>query len=285
MRSALIVALLCVLTACSDAGEGRDDRPDPCSLLSPEDASRIVGVSYARAGEALGACFYQRPVTDLAFALSLKVYDEQSYDEVLGEAEEDDQRPEEVEVAGADRAVVLHGQHRGVLAERDDVAYGVTLAADQSIAVRLLSRALGGEEDLVARPVDSPCRTLTPADLDALLDAAAEVTKRRNGEAALKSCTWRVGTGEDRRTLEVAVASGRGPATDWWRENFFVGPDVDPEPVDVAGADEALLVIGARKAGAGLAVSRDRLSWAVAVSGDAKGAARVAMLVADALLR
>lgn len=271
---ALVSGLLVLATACAASqDDDADDDRDPCRLLSVGDASRIVGVEYVASSEQLHACFYQRPVTDFAFTLSVIEYDE-GYDEVLADAEDIGYEPVPVTVGGADRAVALTGEHRSVLAEKDGVAYEVSLNGAVATSRRLMGVVLGGRDTAPSpEPVAGPCRVL----------GVEPRVKPGATDVAFKSCSWRV----DGRQIEVAVARGRGPVGEFWDENLFVGGDPEDAPagVRVPGADAALLASGPGKQGVGVALARGSLSWVVTVTGRARDVRPMALELAAALAR
>lgn len=270
----VVVLLASACAAGSDDAEGAD----PCRLLSIEDASRIVGVGYTGSDDLGDACFYGRPGTDQAFTLRLIAYQD-DYDQVLSDARELGYKPGPVEIPGADRAVALVGPHRGVLAEREGDAFEVTLDGDVATASRLMAVVLGGDPGPGPKAVVSPCDALSLGELARLL--GQEPRARAGAEdVALKSCTWRAAG----REVVVATGRGRGPASEFWRENLFVAEGVSPDEVRLPRADEALLVTGRGSREAGLAVSAGDLSYVVNVRGRTRDARTVALRIATALL-
>ncbi|MDZ5621860.1 hypothetical protein SFC88_13520 [Nocardioides sp. HM23] len=244
------------LSACSGddgSASGGTDDPEPiddvCALLPPEDATRIVGASYLRAREPapdlpFRLCSYRQSEDEAPFTLTVSA-GEGDLDQVVRGLEmygEVSEQP--IDVPGADDAVVLSTDDgdlaiEQVAAEADGNAYVVTFGGSTEVAVRLLSATLGEDAvDHSGAPVPDVC-VLDP-QVTSVLGRRAE-REAGPAEEAWSSCSWETGTGT---SATLSTARDAGDLDRYLAEHGYVPEGVTPQPIQVPGADAALLVRG-----------------------------------------
>jgi|GEM_PF-4803466 len=263
MRSivAACAAALFVLAGCSegadgsdgsdgDGGSGADRRPpeDLCTLLPVEDASRIVGVTYADASEpesgVVSWCSYEQATIEGPFTLTVTA-ESGSIDQVarglelVGEVTE-----EPVDVPGADDAVALATNDgdvsvEQVAAEAGGVVYVVTFGGSTSVATQLMTAVVGEADvpDNASDPVPDAC-DLDLAAARRIIGTAVE-PQPEGSEPAWSSCAWGTSTGTD---VTLSIARGAGGLDRYVVEHAYTPDGVTPEEIAVDGADDARLV-------------------------------------------
>lgn len=277
MRStvpALLLALALAITACGEddkepSSKGNDG-PDPCSLLTIEDASTIVGITYGKtvgpenSQSGVNACVYQQQPTTMPFRLVVSGGQEATLEALIknGDAaagSEAEQEP--VEVAGADEATLLTWRSpqfaaSAVVAVADGKGYSVMFNGDRARAVHLMSRVLG--EPVVAAagaPLDKPCQGPDAKAASKIL--GEQVTAKATASyPAATLCEYAGGTAS---SLAASLVSSRGAGSDldqYWAENVIVLDEkAKPREIDVPGADTARLVHEPGAAGTATAVA------------------------------
>jgi hypothetical protein len=281
MRStvpAALLALALVLTACgedekepsSQAGEG----PDPCSFLTIEDASTIVGITYGKtigpnedSPAYLNACTYQQQPTAMPFRLVVSGGQESTLDAMVkvgNAAAGSEAEREKLEVPGADEATLLtwlqpNFAATAVYAVADGRGYSVMFNGDRATAVHLMSRILGEPAVPAAgAPLDKACQTPNAKDAGRILGQQVTGTVTASYPAAT-ICEYAAG----KASLSASLVSSRGAGSDldqYWAENVIVlDQTAKPRDIDVPGADTARLV---REAGDAATTT------AVAIKGD-----------------
>lgn len=248
----LVLALAgCGGSGGSDDDDGADPRPtdDPCSLLSVEDASRIVGVTYAKQseleqGELGSLCSYAQAVDEAPFALTVSS-DASSIDQVvtgLGYVGEVTEEP--IDVPGADEALVVSTNDGNisieqVVAESEGNVYVVTFGGSSTVAAQLAAAVIGEDvPDHAGDPVPDACG-VDPAAVESALDAPAEPTSLGH-EPAWSACDWETGIGA---SFTLTIARDAGDLERYVVEHSYVPSGVEPEEITVDGADTALVVV------------------------------------------
>lgn len=259
MRSivAACAAAVLVLAGCTDGSDGSDDdsgadrRPpeDLCTLLSVEDASRIVGVTYADASEPEGVegvswCSYKQASIEGPFTLTVTAESGSIAQaarglELVGEVTE-----EPVDVPGADDAAALSTNDgdisvEQVAAEVGGMVYVVTFGGSTGVATQLMT-AIVGEEDVpdnASDPVPDVCE-LDLAATERALGTAVE-PELVGTESAWSSCTWDTGTGTD---VTLSVARDAGGLDRYLVEHAYLPDGASAGEISVDGADDARLV-------------------------------------------
>jgi len=264
MRStvpAALLALALVLTACgedekepsSQAGEG----PDPCSFLTIEDASTIVGITYGKtigpnedSPAYLNACTYQQQPTAMPFRLVVSGGQESTLDAMVkvgNAAAGSEAEREKLEVPGADEAPLLtwlqpNFAATAVYAVADGRGYSVMFNGDRATAVHLMSRILGEPAVPAAgAPLDKACQTPNAKDAGRILGQQVTGTVTASYPSAT-ICEYAAG----QASLSASLVSSRGAGSDldqYWAENVIVlDQTAKPRDIDVPGADTARLV-------------------------------------------
>lgn len=259
---ALLLAFALVLTACgeddkepsSEASEG----PDPCSFLTIQDASTIVGITYGKTvgpeeGDPayLNACTYQQQPVTMPFRLVVSGGQEATLDAMVkvgNAAAGSEAEQEELEVPGADEATLLtwlqpNFAATAVYAVADGRGYSVMFNGDRAIAVHLMSRILGEPaEPAAGAPLDKPCQAPDAAAASKILGELVTAKVAANYPAAT-ICEY---AGGDASSLSASLVSSRGAGSDmdqYWAENVIVlDQKAKPRDIDVPGADAARLV-------------------------------------------
>jgi hypothetical protein len=260
--SATLLALALVLTACGsdskDDSDGGADAPDPCSFLTIEDASTIVGITYGKTvgpeeGDPgyLNACTYQQQPVTMPFRLVVSGGDEATLDAMVkvGNAAAGSQaEQEEIEVPGAEEATLLTWLQPNFAATAiyavapDGRGYSVMFNGDRATAVHLMSRILGEPAVPAAGPpLDKPCVAPDAKAASRILGQQVTGTVTASYPAAT-ICEYAAGTAP----LSASLVSSRGAGSDldqYWAENVIVlDQTAKPRDIDVPGADSARLV-------------------------------------------
>ncbi|WP_109508458.1 hypothetical protein [Nocardioides speluncae] len=256
---ALLLALALALTACGEEekepSSSAKEGPDPCSFLTIEDASTIVGITYGatvgpEGAAELNACTYQQQPVTMPFRLVVSGGQEATLDglvKVGNAAAGSEAEQEKLEVPGADEATLMtwlqpNFAATAVYAVADGKGYSVMLNGDRATAVHLMARVLG--EPVVAAagaPLDKPCQAPDAPAASKIL--GAQVTAKASADyPAATICEYTAGEAP----LSASLVSSRGAGSDldqYWAENVIVlNKKAEPRDIDVPGADAARLV-------------------------------------------
>lgn len=262
--SATLLTLALALTACGsdskdEAGGGGDgaDAPDPCSFLTIDDASTIVGITYGKTvgpeeGDPayLNACTYQQRPVAMPFRLVVSGGEEATLDAMVkvgNAAAGSEAEQEEIEVPGADEATLLtwlqpNFAATAVYAVADGRGYSVMFNGDRKVAVHLMSRILGEPAVPAAgAPLDKACQAPDARAASRILGQQVTATVTASYPAAT-ICEYAAG----KAPLSASLVSSRGAGSDldqYWAENVIVlDQRAKPRDIDVPGADAARLV-------------------------------------------
>lgn len=264
MRSIMAAcAAVLALTGCSGGDDTTDDADGPddndtsvaepiddlCSLLPAEDASRIVGVTYAKAEEPaenlmFPLCSYAQAEAEGPFTLTVSAGPGTIDQAVAGLEFAGEVTEEPIDIPGTDEAAVLATNDGDLSVEQVAAAVGrnvfvVTFGGSTEVAVQLMAAAVGQDvPDSSAAPVPDACG-LDPQAVEEAVGAAVEPTTEA-AEDAWSSCAWETGGGTG---ATVSIARDAGDLDRYVVEHAFLPDGVAAAPVTVAGADDARMIV------------------------------------------
>lgn len=230
-----------------DSGAGSPPTDDPCSLLSTEDASRIVGVTYVKQtrndDSDPDVCLFEQDMVTAPFGFSIFWWDAE-LDEVVAELRASGEAAtiEQIAVAGTDEAVVLTSMGSGLTLQRIAGAVGhrvlvLSFGGSPTIASELMAAALGEDvPDNNAQSVIDACG-LDRAEVEAAVGASTAPIPHAH-DPAWSACEWKSGAGA---SFWLRIARDAGSLS-WYARGSILVPAGKPRGITVDGADEAVLI-------------------------------------------